>query len=172
MNGSTSLSPIYVPNYCYCGHDRIEHNAAGTTCSRCLRTNVGGGHNPHAFTSINETWPVTLYPNVLPRGLVNAGGFGYKFTRTAGPNNPANATQMIFLAGSPPIVAGMSFRAASVSNVLNLRTYRITSVSANGLTCQLSAPLYAQLNNNLCEFFGISGSTMGAGQPPNGQRAG
>lgn len=173
MNGSTSVSPIYVPNLCVCGHDRVQHNAAGTTCSRCLRQSIGGAANPHNFTSCNELWPVAPYPNVLPQGTVTAGGFGFKFQRTAGPANPTGSTTMIFLPGTPPIKAGMSFRAASVSNVLNLRTYRILGVSADNTQVIIPAPgLAANLNNNVCEFFGITGSTMGAGQPPNGQRAG
>lgn len=173
MNGAATISPLHQLSLCKCGHDRRVHTLPGSgnqVCTGCVNPITGATQNVHNFTPYGELWPSDQFPTPPPAGTVCAGGFGTQFTRTttASGNGPG-VTTVNFTAGSPAIVAGMTFFTLA-PNANNSKSYRIIRAVGNQVT--ITPALTFTTNSAVCVFAGAFGSTMGPALPPNGQRAG
>jgi hypothetical protein len=170
MNGGATVSPLFVPNLCCCGHDYRAHNLTTSpgTCSLC----AGGTSHNHDFTGASEIAPAKVFPETLPVGFVSPGGFGTYFTIVSTSGNPAGSTTIIFGNVDSRVQPGMTFTSLP-SNLANQATYTIRKVDTVTNQITIDPPgLLFNLGTVRCVFQGQDGSTMGAGLPPNGQRAG
>lgn len=193
MNGAATVSPLFRPNRCKCGHDILAHNMgiSPNTCPLCVFQ--GGNAQVHNFTPYAEPWPSTDFPAPPPSGLFCAGGFGPAgltastyFDATLVYNQQgattvyfANAVQTLntFRLLAP----GMTFTTIAV-NPANSHSYTILAVTTASLGPSVFAITIAPPGlvrsaatataGVVCTFAGAMGSTMGGGLPPNGQRAG
>jgi hypothetical protein len=174
MNGGATVSPLFVPNICFCGHDYSAHQVdrGGLTignCSMCIRQ--GGVLQQHFFTSDMEISPALMCPQVLATGCVSSGQFGTKFALNtiAATSKPAS---LIFFANpiAAGVLQGMTLTTVA-ANPANSITYLIDDVRGTQVT--IHGPTFFNISlGQTCIFQGAQGSTMGGGLPPNGQRAG
>jgi hypothetical protein len=174
MNGSSTVSPFWVPNICCCGHDYAAHivdkNGVNPgTCTMCIRQ--GGVLQTHFFTSDMEISPSLAFPDVLAPGFVSAGGFGTQFVLATIAATSKPASQIFF---ANPIAAGVQQGMTLTTipaNPANAANYLIDDVKGTQVTIH-GPTLFNISNGQLILFQGTQGSTMGGGLPPNGQRAG
>jgi hypothetical protein len=167
MNGGATVSPLFTPNLCYCGHDYSAH-----TPTTCLLCNASGAPHNHGQTAETEITAAAAYPQDLPLRFASAGGFGTYFSLVTTSGNAAGATTIIFQNIDSRVQVGMTFTSMP-GNMQNQATYTVRSV--NTVTNQLTIDppgLLFNLGTVRCFFQGNNGSTMGGGSPPNGQRAG
>jgi hypothetical protein len=178
MNGGATVSPLALPNLCFCGHDYLAHTpGAPGNCALC-QDGVPSGNN-HDFVSCNEIWPRVGFYQHAPRGFVAAGGAypggspnPQSIVSSAG--NPAGGTTILFPTLntlSPPAVPGMCIT-SSVSGLQNQQTYKIIAVNNVTNTVTVERPLAASLGSQRCFFYATDDGNMGPARPPNGQRAG
>lgn len=176
MNGMATVSPLFVPNLCVCGHDWIAHTfGAPQQCSLCFRG--AGLLNRHNFTSDNELWPSAPFPASDPARTVTAGGFGFGVSATtAAAGNGLGVQVVTFVALPAGIAPGWSFTtipSGGGGNNVNQAQYFVRSVNFGANQITIDPPgLLANSPSIPCLFAGSIGSTMGPGRPPNGQRAG
>jgi hypothetical protein len=175
MNGGATVSPLWTPNPCACGHDYVAHDVTVTPnrCSLCKA--VGATLNAHAFQAADEiaTAAAASFPQIVPPGFVSPGGFGFSFKAgTAAAGNAPGATSVTFATAGQvaAVVPGMTFTSLPGS-LIQQATYRVLAVAGAVVTIPPPGLLFA-LPSVQCLFQGAAGSTMGPALSPNGQRAG
>jgi hypothetical protein len=176
MNGAATISPLWVPNLCTCGHDLLAHTmtVSPNNCTQCLRQ--GGVINIHNFVADGELWPSVPFTASDPSRIVCAGGQGFNVqaTTTATGNNNGATTVTFVSLPSGIIVPGWTFTTIPTSgggNNARQATYYVRAISGNSITIDPPG-LVGNTPSIICNFQGSIGSTMGPGRPPNGQRAG
>ena len=176
MNGNATVSPVAVPNLCFCGHDYLAHTS-GTpgNCKQCQ----GGAGNLHDFVSANEITPrVGFYQHVPHRfvaaGGAYAGGIPNPQSIVSNAGNPAGGTTIVFgtlNTLSPPAVPGMVIT-TSPGQIQYQSTYKIVAVNNITNTITVERPLVQNVGTVRCYFYASDDGNMGPARPPNGQRAG
>lgn len=174
MNGSSTVSPFWVPNICCCGHDYAAHVVDRTgvnagPCTLCIRQ--GGVQTTHFFTSDMEIWPSLAFPEVVAPGFVSAGGFGTSFVLNTIALTTKPSSQIFFAnPAAAGVKQGMTLTTIA-ANPANSQNYLIVDVTGTQVTIQ--GPTFFNISNGQAILFqGAQDSTMGGGRPPNGQRAG
>lgn len=185
MNGMATVSPLFRPNLCQCGHDYVNHtialplltNPTNNLCALCIFTL--GTQNRHFFAHPTECIPALSFLNSPAYGYICGSAFGQSLILQSsnvsqipsGTNSVGPIANIAQLFGMGILKPGMTISPIP-SSPQNWAQYTIIGNSGTNLLVSPAFLFNVPANAQLI-LSGDLGSTMGAGSPGNNyQRAG